>query len=360
MLDELQEYRQYTFDYAENLKKEDCRIKYSTFIKHDFSGLARIMTVVARQFIFQNEDEPQNFNEEKVRGRLKDWFTNWLPGYIRHAFLLNYLKELRSLLKDESLLSLIERIGSESETNALLDAKNELDAVLKNNDFSKDEKLLFSQISNLIDALKNLRDMKSAFANKIFAIEDRGEVLGKKKNDYHKITYDRIIANALEQGRLHRYYLVCKSKEVPFDSVRKFTGKIKEGKKLSDSDKDMILKFTVAYLLEQKAYSPGYAPKYMAISKMDLANWMKKKDKPSNFELEKYKFVESGKRESLFDTRMAGNKGNVSKTYINSDWVEKFYLVDENDIDKPEHCGRILFSDAIGEMLCNREGKRYE
>ncbi|MCR5176922.1 MAG: hypothetical protein K6C05_08760 [Anaerovibrio sp.] len=372
MLDELQEFKQYTDENFVNLKKEECRLKYSTFIKHDFCGLPRAMTVVARQFIFQNADPPQEFNEEEVRKRLKEWCENWLPQYIRYAFLSNDLKELRSNLKDEALLGIVNKIDPGSDLGELLSFKGKLEEMAEHNALGKDEKTLFSKIRYSIEALNKLRSTTLAFDKRIFSIEEQGANAIKRqetnKNDYHRITYDRIIANALEQGQLHRYYLVCKSDKVPYnpDSVKKYTtGKKENGLKLSDSDKDLLLKFTAAYLLKMKSYPPGYAPKYMAIPRMDIANWMKKKDKPSNFELEKYKFVES--REGLFDTRTVGssdkdgmsNKGNITKTYIHPDWVDQFYIVDEKDIDNPEHHGRIFFSDAIGEMLCSRENKRY-
>ena len=93
---------------------------------------------------------------------------------------------------------------------------------------------------------------------------------------------------------------------------------------------------------------------------------MIKKDKLSNFELDKYKFVGTGER--LFGKKTISStdkkdgvskKGNLVKTRMHPEWVKEFYLVDERDIDNPKHRGRFFFSDIEGKMLWETEKRRY-
>ncbi len=373
MLDEIREYEQYTFEPVEEMKKEHIRLKFANLIKKDFGGLVRAMTIVARQCIFRESDEAEDFDEESVRNHLKEWCDGWLNRYIRHAFLEKNLEELREKLKDEALVNLLGEIQPDSGVEVLVAAKDEFFSKAK--ELGKEENAIFGRISSSIEALKELQGKKTYFAKRLFESGESTEKekpkekdFAQKKNDYHKITYDRIIANALEQGRLHRYYLVCKSDSVPFDLIRKYTEKNKQdGKELIDTDKDLILKMTAAYLLQQAGYNPEYAPEYVVITLTDISNWMIKKDKPSNFEFEKYKFRDTG--ESLFDKRTISStdkkkdgmskKGNLTKTRIHPQWAKQFYLVDESEIDNLENRGRIFFSDVAGKMLSERENKRY-
>ena len=365
MLDEVREYGLYTIEPPRNLKKEQCRLKFANLIKKDFGGLVRAMTIIARQYIFSEGD----FDEEKVCGRLASWCDGWLNQYIRHTFLAQDLESLSGRIKDGTLLDLLHGMEPDREIDGLMAARDEF--LSKATGLDKESKELFGRVSSTISALKELKGKKTYFAKSLFDVGNTGDRVKQdttqKKNDYHKITYDRIIANALEQGRLHRYYLVCKSNSLPFDSVRKFTEKNKgSGKKLVSTDKDLLLKMTAAYLLQQTGYAPGYAPEYVVITLTDISNWMIKKDKPSNFELDKYKFVNTG--EGLFDKKTISSthkkdgvckKGNLAKTRIHPEWAKEFYLVDERDIDHPEHKGRIFFSDIDGKMLCETENRRY-
>ncbi len=366
MLDEVREYGIYTIEPPRNLKKEQCRLKFANLIKKDFGGLVRAMTIIARQYIFSEGEE--YFDEEKVRERLSSWCDGWLNQYIRHTFLTQDLDSLSSRIKDGTLLDLLHGMEPDCEIEGLMAARDEF--LSKATELDKDSKELFGRVSATISALKELKGKKTYFAKSLFDVGntgDRGKQdTAQKKNDYHKITYDRIIANALELGRLHRYYLVCRSESLPFDSIRKFTDKNKSGKKLADTDKDLLLKMTAAYLLQQIGCSLGEAPEYVVITLTDISNWMIKKDKPSNFDLDKYKFVSTG--EALFDKKTissmgkkdaSGKKGNLAKTRIHPEWTKEFYLVDEGEIDNSEHKGRIFFSDISGKMLWETENQKY-
>ena len=369
MLDEVREYGLYTIEPPRNLKKEQCRLKFANLIKKDFGGLVRAMTIIARQYIFSGGKDREDFDEENVRERLASWCDGWLNQYIRHTFLAQDLDSLSNRVKDGTLLDLLHGMEPDCEIDRLMAARD--DFLNRATDLDKDSKELFGRVSAAISALKELKGKKKYFAKSLFDVGntgDRGKKdTAQKKNDYHKITYDRIIANALELGRLHRYYLVCRSGILPFDSVRKFTDKNKDGKKLADTDKDLLLKMTAAYLLQQIGFTPGHAPEYVVITLTDISNWMIKKDKPSNFDLDKYKFVNTG--EGLFEKKtisstdkkdVSGIKGNLAKTRIHPEWVKEFYLVDEGEIDNPENRGRIFFSDIEGKMLWETENRRYE
>jgi hypothetical protein len=65
MLDEVWEYGISTVEPPINLKKEQCRLKFANLIKKDFGGLVRAMTIIARQYIFSEGKDSEDFDEEK-------------------------------------------------------------------------------------------------------------------------------------------------------------------------------------------------------------------------------------------------------------------------------------------------------
>ena len=105
------------------------------------------------------------------------------------------------------------------------------------------------------------------------------------KNDFKKIMYEKIIADAITSGPLKRYYLVCENVDLSGISVKTkektsypFTqGKEKSGKWSVPTKKkaDLILKTVAAFLLEQEfrdseeLYS-GFVP----VNLTNIANWL--------------------------------------------------------------------------------------
>ena len=82
-------------NFDETKRIEDFRLKYSRFVKKDFSGVERALTSIARGYIF-NHNRP--FNEKFTKEALKAWcgfdfdettpdigcYKNWVPQYIMH------------------------------------------------------------------------------------------------------------------------------------------------------------------------------------------------------------------------------------------------------------------------------------
>ncbi|WP_037355219.1 hypothetical protein [Selenomonas sp. FC4001] len=380
MLDEFREYEQYTGDYADKKNELICRLKFSNLVKNDFCGLNRAMTIIARYNIFHKNNGGGLFNEDEIRNSLSLWCDNWLTGYIRHMFFERDCNELVKELKESEdsrndLLLFANNILQTNDIDSMITILNEYSYIYNSGylDVKNDKKIndIVGRIKYSVDALVKLSEKKRYFSKRMFNFFDgeheRGVRRDKaRRNSIHMISYDRIIANALDQGQLHRYYLVCKSDSVPFNLIRKTTPKTNE-KKLIDTDMDLILKMTASYLLQKNGCDEQCSPDYVVISLTDISNWMIKKDKPSNFELDKYRFLNTGER--LFDKRVissglndkgSDNKtGNLAKTYINHKWIEQFYLIDEKEIDNPEHNGRIFFSDYPGEMLFKRQNIKY-
>ena len=97
MLNEIGEYEQYTLSLEKLLNYKNRRLKYCN-IKNNFSGLERVMTIIARHFIF---DTPIGFDENELREILKAWcgfnheaktilpeyFYGWLNNYIKRVLL---------------------------------------------------------------------------------------------------------------------------------------------------------------------------------------------------------------------------------------------------------------------------------
>lgn len=365
MLDEYQEYNQYTL--PQDCFKEEAfqRLRYYSLIKNDFSGLSRAMTIIARHCIF---DELQKFDEDAVRDRLKNWCKGWLETYIRRVLFEVNLSKIRETLeenkfgdKEKELSLFLKGLSSDENIEELMDKKEHMIKLAFTLDKKSKEDV--SKICCLINALKELKGKRTYFAKGLFGKkmeENKGGA--KQKGTHNLITYEHIIANALDQGHLHRYYLACKSDPFTSDTVRKFTpAKQVEGKDLRSSsptsDKDLILKMTSAYLLQRADYSQ----EYVIISLKDISNWMVRKTKTENFELDRYKMKETG--EPLFEKRIPGRadkkNSNTVKIRIHPDWVKQFEIVDENEIDDYVKTGFVYYSDNPGHFLENGKNMRY-
>lgn len=101
------------------------------------------------------------------------------------------------------------------------------------------------------------------------------------KNDYNRVTYGTAIANACNLGRLKRYYLICTEEKT--EHLTK-NGKIickPKDKKNMNSDLDIILKITAAYLLEcKRSFYKENTWIYLIMS--DICNWGKNNPKTTN------------------------------------------------------------------------------
>lgn len=295
MLNEIREYEQYTAP-LDTLKEPAARrLKYLTLIKSHLGGLERAMTIIARWFIFKDNDTVENFNEATIIEILKAWcgfqskndiseaehLKDWLPKYIRQVLLGEALQK--------------------QETNRI--------------------KLINTWLEKLNN--RNKEFSKSMYPDNF-----------KSENSYKAITYERIIANAFLEGKLEMYYLLCETDPLESECIRKNTT---TNVKMKEPDYDLLLKATAYYLLQKRDNGQEYA----FFNQSDFANWLLVKADPKNFELEKYLLTATG--EPLFSKTTIGH--NTTKIKIHPKWMEKFRLVKAADIDNPENRGRIFYSD---------------
>lgn len=365
------EYEEYTMDVT---KIEKPCLKYLTLIKGNFSGLTRALTIIARHEIFPNNVYTEDFDEEKVKAVLRAWFgfkydekysahikelniENWLGKYIREVFLKkflekahikswlenkinseidseNFFNQLRKLKKDEFELE-SELKNLENECKAKIDelkkngaSKEKIDAETSIGDYLNRVR---HTISALYTMLKRTYYLQSMFSpNYVIKSKD------SSTNDYYQISFENIIANAFYLGPLRRYYLVCNVEKF-WDSIGRYTGGSSNKKNLSDGDKDLILKMTIAYLLQREYQNP--LQEYVVINKTDMFHWRKEDTKPENFGLGKYQFNDP--RGRIFSEIKINN--NINKLKIDPKWIEKFKLEDAENF-KPN--GEIFFSDT--------------
>lgn len=309
MLNEVGEYEHYTLS-PEKLKTcKDRRLKHYTLIKQDLGGLERVMTIIARHFIF---DTPVGFNEEELREILKSWcgfnhaaktklpeyFDGWLSNYIRRVLMF---EALQNLFKDENFPA------------ELIDDPSKLEDAN-------------GQIKNLLDALAKLSNKNIMFSKSCLGSLDK-----KSGTPFRAITYDKILANALLSGKLRRYHLACDEELFRTKKILKVGGK-----NLSAKDKDIVLKMTAEYLL-QRRYT---AQKFVVTNNADLANWIVGKQNKCSEQRENY--LLAGTSEKIFETAKVDGI-NVIKVKLNPEWTKHFRLIEYDSDDK---WGRIFFSDS--------------
>ncbi len=352
MLNELAEYEQYT---SPAVDFENHRLKYFTLIKKNFSGLERALTIIARRHIFEDSDEPRNFDAAQIKNLLRAWcgfdfddkeqasqpLANRLPEYIRANFLCSRLKifkdNAKKILDVEGQAKVIDHIDKLSSTNSpeeLSSAFKTFEKIIDDTPLRESCKLELAQAEKIVSALQELRDKAQYFGKGVF-----GVYVSEGKNDYRTINYERVIANALLLGKLRRYYLVCAGDPFEDFEIKKFTDAKPMGKKLLAANEDLILKLTASRLLRGLQSSQQFVP----LNSMNLINWLWKDTKPENFELEQFRLVRS--KEKLFEIRHVGGL-KINKVRVNPLWLKNFWLAEENELGKRENQGRIFFSDA--------------
>jgi hypothetical protein len=223
MLNEIQEYKEYTLDEREMKKIQ--RLKKRALDKK--AGFRRPLIIIARYSLFDVYKD-LDFDERirKTKEVLKSWIgdpkAKAAPDDSMNDWLVRYYQIISEGTKQININSLY--IGKD----------------------------------------------QSLFAQKKFTQKGNG-------NDYNKITYDGIIADALEQGKLRRYYLV--GDELKEDSLQKKTSKKNPAKLGKDKDKVVgrCLKFTAAILLngQNQLYMeniPVYE-RFVPLTWVDIMNW---------------------------------------------------------------------------------------
>lgn len=390
MLDEIKEFKQYTTLPNEYIKS---RLKYHSLIKKgELSGLERAMTIVARGFIF-NENAGTKFDDAKIKECLKAWCgfrtteaidaKNWLKKYIRQEFLepallrcINAVKEvdvdsaqksdMLNFLNIENLLSDISIFRDEKEQKSSLSDKADNNAT---NDFKTSlnsiedlEKVLkkapalygatkidIGRIKHSLLALTELSEKNKTYSKGIFS----AAIFQKDSdNDVKAITYESIIADALNLGRLETYFLVYTGKDDPFDSnlIKKQTDKnplpvlsanSKNGMKTKYLNaRDLILKITAGYLLQKI----DTEQEYVYFNQTDMKNWLVlEKPDIGGGKDGLITFTYGLNEEPLFSLNTITR--NVSKIKLHPGWIKNFRLVKSDFINNPDNRGFTYYID---------------
>ena len=320
MLNEIQEFKQYTFSHANNGGEVLPRLNHRN-ICNGLSGIDRAMTIIARYFYYnfyvdKSVTVPvQQERLEAVREVLKAWcgfdgrtpdgyshLQGWLPQYIRKVLMADKLKNCRLYSEGdvgdhvrsqiEACLCLIEKVDDDSER--LTTARKLVELTCGSESATS--------LQRLSNALIDLKKKKTEFSKRMFLDYISDDEASKWKNDFKKITYDSIIANAINMGPLINSVLI--SQIDPFTVIRKAKGTIK------DNDKDRILKMVCCFILNRTNATQEYA----VINKSDIANWCMGDPKMQKADYEKYLFSHNGLSEQLFETISVGS--NVVKLRV--------------------------------------------
>lgn len=336
MLNEIGEYEQYILSPEEIATCKNRRLKHYTLIKKDSGGLERVMTIIARHFIF---DTPVGSNEDELREILKAWcgfnheaktdlpehFDGWLNRYI-HILLF---EKIQSCLDNEKfpneLKSVIKTILSDQNFGV-----KEFLAVLKDfnsiyGDVPSKIKDAIRQIKNLLEALDELPNKNRTFSRNLF-----------DNDKYRAITYDKVIANAFLAGKLRRYYLACDEDLFETNRILKT-----DGKKFSAKDKDMVLKMTAEYFLQSR----NTTQEFIVTNNADMTNWLLGAVKSEELSKKRKIYMLTETNEEIFETSTIAGI-NVIKVKLNPEWAKHFRLIEDGSTDLDAKWGRIFFSDT--------------
>lgn len=283
MLDEILEYQQYSFD-LKNHDKQVCRLKRSRLISSQMSGLGRAMTIIARHFLFDVYG-----NDSQMKGKtidvLKAWLGHkrpadsmpearvlyrWLPEYVEKNFLAESLEDLEKFIQmgklkedDQSKLNkLIDQLRTDEKSPAEKKAAAvELEQLCENLKFIPENKSVHKSIVKIENFLCSLAYRRSF---NLSGYADSG-----KANDVNAINYDRVLGNARRAGSLKKYYLACDRflmDDITMDS----------GRRLKESDWDLVLKMTACCMLElsRKGKEKVLRTKAVCVNESDFIDWL--------------------------------------------------------------------------------------
>lgn len=225
---------------------------------------------------------------------------NWLPQYI---WVLQHKKF--DALEDE------QRMAAEKLYQQLFPApKQEEDNSAEPTETK--EFALSEEAMKIFPLLYELYNKRAQFAQHIFHVSLKDT--GKAKNK--EITYERIIANALNAGSLQTYTLYTKKKisnvEDLFDGITKASAK-KENKALGKTNKPLIMAITAVYLMKKKEDQ-----NYVVFNTPACTNWLQGNLPDGGVSIFRYN------DEPLFYKSIV--TGNVTKLCVNSTWLKDMGL----------------------------------
>lgn len=177
----------------------------------EISGISRPMLIIARKYMFEDENLP--FDKKALKA--KEALLSWL-GFSNDAL------PIASWLKNYCCF-------------------------------------LYPGFEKAVEA-KNKQ-----FARGIFPVDCKSD------NDLNAIRYDHILSEAFRMGRLRRYYLVCD--EEPQSLMQTEIKKLSDTNSLANlrkGDLDSILKITAYYLLQRG----NSDQEYIFVTMTDVCNWI--------------------------------------------------------------------------------------
>ncbi len=391
MLNEIKEYEQYT--YPLDVSHPAIRLKHKTLC-NDLSGIARAMTIIARKSIF---DHVGSGRIDHTKNDLQVWCGDpkgdsetasdgitfaWLPEYmirnlwadkakIFEDFLMTepdldtyprYL-EICSLFKSLQDDFCIDTYRDKEKRARLMDNAELLRFFCK--ELGEEESLrrkssgAYAPLYRIIKALNTLAFKYGTKGYNKRMFDDKMD--RTERNDFKKIMYEKIIADAITAGPLKRYYLVCEKADLSGISVKTkkttsypFTqGKKKDGKwsAPTKNKEDIILKTIAAFLLEQEfrdaedLYS-GIVP----VNLTDIANWLAGK---TDMDILK-SFKLNSRPLFTFDAI-----DNVAAIGIDTEWMQScgWKVVSEENLEAylAEHPSAAFFSDFGAGQFMKRD-----
>lgn len=382
MLNEKIEFENYTWPLS--CKAPVYRLKYTT-ISNGLSGMARAMTIIARKCYFDKEvPDKIDYCKDTLRiwcgdpkgnkeNASEDVPQNWLPDYLHKVlgetnFLQfeDYLDQKEETLGNdyENICKVYKDLRFAFDMNLYWDKTERKDIVAKC-DFIEDiaqrrqkidkKDTLLAKFGYIRNTFSTLITLQQRYSNRDFNKRIFNDKLGKTgNNDYRQITYDKIIADAVTEGPLVRYYLVCEKESFKRVWYNKKT--LKKATKI-DEKKDLLRKTVATYLLGRKNcnYNTdefGFVP----INLTDLLNWMK-----SNSAIKLKTYTYNNDKDLLFE-EITINK-NQKMIRINESWIEEcgWSVIREEELDMylTNHPGAVYYRDDGASFLL-RQNKRYE
>ena len=379
MLDEIKEFNEYLYDIM-NDPDPARRIKYNTLMKRQkdkngvkicsFDGLDRFLTTITRGILFGIDSPEQSekslskaeimrafsvsgqklwmgakkniydFTEVQASAEIEntyEYISGWLESYMRNILLRSKIEETRSALQK-----------LEIEESLAIELERDLTGVMLEPDPAKAEKTAVHIVELCRENKVKLHNTPEECILTILQcmqnIPAKCRSLGNEMNGtsgYKVLTYKSVAMRANQMKALKRYAMCCRS---PYfeDIVKKTEDKncVKTKiYKISEKDKDKILKMTAACLLEMNRLPGSHRNKLfpVAVNYIDITNWTVTSGILQGTHFRNFIY----NKEPLFETDARGKgengSGNQAVAKINEAWYEKceWNLLDISQGEEP-------------------------
>lgn len=395
MLDESLEYKQYSFNFDEYDKYVD-RLKRSSLISSNKSGLNRTLTTIARHFLYdvyeygKDGDTDRREKRKKTKAALTSWLGlkrpsdnpdideiedeeayrlyKWLFSYADRVLLAGSVSDLKDIIADSSLPetekhslgAIIEQLTDRESQINKKELAEQLVAVCKRLSFIPNNNRQDQAILKIENFIQETTQRRSFYFSGYSAT---GEA-----SDINAITFDRIIANAIRAGRFKKYYLACEKSCI--ENVKQSSNR-----ELKDTDRDIVFKLTACCMLEmsKKGTERVQKTKTVTVNGSDLTNWLilKKceKDKLLKFQYDgKTLFGHpafSGVEKSEDDDKST----NTKRIKLDQKWIDDSgfeILIDDPETDviknflQSHQDGSVFIDNGSGEAMTEKRWTDFD